>query len=72
MELLAGDANGAGSETLSTYTALGADVSTENPLPPSFRKLSFDNNLWLNIDGCGKKIYVKNIFLIEDLVYLST
>ena len=26
MELLPGDANGAGSETLSTYTALGADV----------------------------------------------
>ena len=28
MEVFAGDANGAGSETLSTYTALGTDVST--------------------------------------------
>ena len=28
MEVLPGDANGAGSETLSTYTALGADVRT--------------------------------------------
>ena len=40
MEVFAGDANGAGSETLSTYTALGADVSTP---------LTLDNFLFTSI-----------------------
>ena len=55
-ELLSGDANGAGSETLSTYTALGADVSNDLS-NPSFllESLSFNINVRFNIVGCKKK-----------------
>ena len=51
MEVLQGDANGAGSETLSTYTALGADV--RKFLLTSIFGSTF--NIWFNIGRCGNK-----------------
>ena len=60
-ELLSGDANGAGSETLSTYTALGADVSNDlsNPSLVYLLTSMFASTLF---DAKRKENLTKHIF----------